>query len=176
MPPPDERISIEVGDITASGAEAIVNAANSQLLPGGGVCGAIHAAGGPRIADECATLIATQFPSGVPVGQAVATTAGDLPARCVIHAVGPRYGADPDPDERLADAYRNSLRVAREEGVASAAFPALSTGIYGFPPERAAAIVWRTLSELVRQQGAPRVRLVFFNARDRDVFVANRDG
>ncbi len=165
-------ITIEVGDITAAHVDAIVNAANDFLQPGAGVCGAIYAAGGQTIFDECAHLIATEYRNGVPVGGAVATRAGRLPARWVIHAVGPIYRHEADPDARLADAYRNSLRVAADLGARSIAFPALSTGVYGFPPERAAPIVWRTLKE-----GPPDidVRLVFFNERDRATFEANRE-
>jgi O-acetyl-ADP-ribose deacetylase (regulator of RNase III) len=170
-----EHISVEVGDITTCQVDAIVNAANAYLLPGGGVCGAIHAAGGPSIAAECAALIDEQYPSGVPVGGAVATTGGALPARFVIHAVGPIYGQVADPDEALAAAYRNSLRAAAAVGAHSIAFPAISTGIYGFPPQRAASIVWRTLTEeLAAAQDPMEVHLVFFNARDRETFLANR--
>lgn len=171
-----QQVSVEVGDITTYQVDAIVNAANTRLLPGGGVCGAIHRAGGPRIAQECADVL-RRHPAGVPVGQAVATTAGDLPAKHVIHAVGPVYGGDPDPDQLLADAYRNSLRVAAGLGARSIAFPAISTGIYGFPPERAAGIVWRTITEELRRSEAPvSVTLVFFDSRGRDVFEANRHG
>ena len=171
-----ERISVEVGDITRSQVDAIVNAANAHLLPGGGVCGAIHAAGGPSIAAQCAALIDERYPSGVPVGGAVATTGGALPARHVIHAVGPIYGHSDRPDEALAAAYRNSLRAAAALGARSIAIPAISTGIYGFPPERAAGIVWRTLTEELRAAEAPmEVHLVFFTERDRETFLANRD-
>jgi O-acetyl-ADP-ribose deacetylase (regulator of RNase III) len=166
-------ISVEVGDITTYRVDAIVNAANARLLPGGGVCGAIHAAGGPAVAADCRRVIEQDYPRGVPVGGAVATTAGNLPARYVIHAVGPVFGADPDPDERLADAYRSSLALARELGLQSIAFPAISTGIYGFPAQRAAPIVQRTLE----QHGADLdVILVFFDTRGRDTFEAHRGG
>ncbi len=170
------HIAVEVGDITTWQVDAIVNAANAYLMPGGGVCGAIHAAGGPRIAEECAVIIDEQFPSGVPVGGAVATTGGALPARHVIHAVGPIYGRDPEPEEALAAAYRNSLRTAAALGARSIAFPAISTGIYGFPPERAASIVWRTLNEELAAAEEPMdVHLVFFSPRARSTFLANRD-
>jgi O-acetyl-ADP-ribose deacetylase (regulator of RNase III) len=172
-----EQISVEVGDITTWQVDAIVNAANAYLLPGGGVCGAIHAAGGPAIAQECAALIDEQFPSGVPAGGAVATTGGSLPAQHVIHAVGPVYGRDADPEQALAAAYRNSLRAAAAVGARSIAFPAISTGIYGFPPERAAGIVWRTLTEELAVAEAPMaVHLVFFSPRDRETFLAHRSG
>jgi O-acetyl-ADP-ribose deacetylase (regulator of RNase III) len=170
-----ERINVEVGDITTWRVDAIVNAANAYLLPGGGVCGAIHAAGGPAIAEQCAALIDEQYPSGVPVGGAVVTTGGALPAQHVVHAVGPIYGRDPEPAEQLAAAYRNSIRAAAGVGARSIAFPAISTGIYGFPPERAAGIVWRTLAEELATAEAPMdVHLVFFSPRDRDTFLAHR--
>lgn len=171
-----EHISVEVGDITTWQVDAIVNAANASLLPGGGVCGAIHAAGGPRIAQECAAIIAARYPSGVPVGGAVATTGGALPARHVIHAVGPIYGRDADPDASLAAAYRNSLRAAAAVGARSIAFPAISTGIYGFPPDRAAGIVWRTLTEERAAMPVPMdIHLVFFSSGARDTFLSHRE-
>jgi O-acetyl-ADP-ribose deacetylase len=166
-------ISIEVGDITECRVDAIVNAANDFLRPGAGVCGAIHAAGGPAIAHECAHVIASRYPAGVPVGEAVATTAGRLSARWVIHAVGPIFHHETNSDALLADAYRNSLRLAGELGAQSIAFPAISTGIYGFPPERAAGIVWRTLSESAPDLD---IRLVFFHERAREIFEANSGG
>lgn len=161
--------SVVVGDLTACRVDAIVNAANAHLLPGGGVCGAIHGAGGPQIEQECRRVVAEQYPQGLPVGQAVATTGGRLPARFVIHAVGPVYGVD--PDEALGEAYRNSLRVARELGCQTIAFPAISTGIYGFPAELAAPIVQRVLDECA---GDIDVQLVFFDRLGRDVFEAHR--
>ncbi|MGB8022007.1 MAG: O-acetyl-ADP-ribose deacetylase [Candidatus Nanopelagicales bacterium] len=128
------------GDITEFHADAIVNAANSGLLGGGGVDGAIHRAGGPAILAECRALRETSLKAGLPTGQAVATTAGKLPARWVIHTVGPRYSGRRTDAELLADAYRNSLAVARELGARSIAFPSVSTGIYGYPVEEAAPI------------------------------------
>ncbi len=169
--PEAARITIEVGDITKSHVDAIVNAANGSLLPGGGVCGAIHAAGGASIAQECAEIIKRRYPGGLPAGQAVATTGGRLPAEHVIHAVGPIYHQDHDPDRTLADTYRSSLAVAAELGAKSIAFPAISTGIYGFPPQRAAAIVWRTLLD---DPADLDIHLVFFSAHDREVFEAHR--
>lgn len=157
-----------VGDLTACTTDAIVNAANAHLLPGGGVCGAIHRAGGAQIAQECRRVIAEQYPHGLPVGQAVATGAGRLPARYVIHAVGPVYGQD--PDGALGDAYRNSLRVAGGLGCRSIAFPAISTGIYGFPAELAAPIVQAVLDEA----GDIDIHLVFFDQHGKDVFEAHR--
>ncbi|HEX4791958.1 MAG TPA: O-acetyl-ADP-ribose deacetylase [Actinospica sp.] len=126
---PIPRITLEEGDITRVAADAIVNAANSSLLGGGGVDGAIHRAGGPRILEECRRLRASQYGKGLPTGQAVATTAGNLSASWVIHTVGPVYSATQDRAGLLADCHRNTLRVADELGARSVAFPAISTGI-----------------------------------------------
>jgi O-acetyl-ADP-ribose deacetylase (regulator of RNase III) len=128
------------GDITAFPADAIVNAANSGLLGGGGVDGAIHRAGGPAILAECRRIRNDLLPDGLPTGQAVATTAGNLPARWVIHTVGPVYRGSPADAELLASAHRTSIARARDLGAHSMAFPAISTGVYGYPVELAAPI------------------------------------
>lgn len=132
-------------DITTVEVDAIVNAANSSLMGGGGVDGAIHRKGGRAILAECRRLRETDFPEGLPTGQAVATTAGNLPARWVIHTVGPVFAKREDRSELLADCYRNSLRVADELGAASVAFPAVSAGIYGWPMDDAARIAVTTV-------------------------------
>ena len=135
------RVVIKVGDITREAVDAVVNAANGSLMGGGGVDGAIHRAGGPAILDECKTLRATRYQDGLPTGGAVLTTAGSMAARHVIHTVGPVYGSGgADKVEKLARCYRNSLRIAAEEGLATVAFPAISTGIYGYPMDEAAAV------------------------------------
>jgi O-acetyl-ADP-ribose deacetylase (regulator of RNase III) len=134
------RIEAVQGDITEQAVDAIVNAANSSLLGGGGVDDAIHRAGGPAILTECRRIRADQHPDGLPTGQAVATTAGDLPARWVIHTVGPVYAAEDDPAALLASAHTESLRVADELGARTVAFPAISTGVYGYPLEEAAPV------------------------------------
>ncbi len=134
------RIELHLGDITAFDADAIVNAANSSLLGGGGVDGAIHRVGGPDILAATRELRATTHPDGLPSGHAVATTAGNLPARWVIHTVGPVYTTREDRSATLASAYRESLRVADELGVRTIAFPAVSTGVYGWPMADAARI------------------------------------
>ncbi|WUH98043.1 O-acetyl-ADP-ribose deacetylase [Spirillospora sp. NBC_00431] len=139
------KITLVRGDITEQKVDAVVNAANSSLLGGGGVDGAIHRKGGPEILDECRRLRAAQYGGGLPTGQAVATTAGKLPARWVIHTVGPVYSASDDRSDQLAACYRESLRVADELGVESIAFPALSAGIYGWPMEDAARIAVGTV-------------------------------
>src|SRR5476651_2687998 len=129
----DSRIVVKVGDITREDVDAIVNAANSSLLGGGGVDGAIHRRGGPAILAACRALRAGQLPDGLPAGQAVATTAGNLPARWVIHTVGPVFSKGEDRTDLLVSAYRESLRVAEELGAATVAFPAVSAGVYGWP-------------------------------------------
>jgi len=139
------RLEIVSGDITTQDVDAIVNAANSSLLGGGGVDGAIHRAGGPEILAECRRVRSEQWPDGLPTGQAVATTAGRLPARWVIHTVGPIYRAVDDPAALLASCHRASLRVADELGARSVAFPAISCGVYGYPLEEAAPIAVGTV-------------------------------
>ena len=132
-------------DITTLTVDAVVNAANSSLMGGGGVDGAIHRAGGPDILRECRELRDSHYPDGLPTGQAVATTAGELPARWVIHTVGPVFSRREDRSALLADCYRNSLRVAGEIGARTLAFPAVSAGIYGWPMDDAARIAVRTV-------------------------------
>lgn len=146
------------GDITQQDTEAIVNAANSSLLGGGGVDGAIHRAGGPEILAECRKL------GGCPTGNAKITTGGRLKAQYVIHAVGPVYwreGAD-RAAELLASAYRRSLQVAAEKGVRSVAFPSISTGAYGYPIDEAAPIALQTVIDYLLAQEADTIRLVRF--------------
>ena len=139
------QITLLRADITTVAADAIVNAANSSLLGGGGVDGAIHRAGGPSILEECRELRRTRFPDGMPAGDAVATTAGRLPARWVIHTVGPVWSAREDRSAVLESAYRRSLEVAGELGAASVVFPAISAGVYGWPPDDAARIAVETV-------------------------------
>jgi O-acetyl-ADP-ribose deacetylase len=138
-------ITIVEGDIVEQDVDAVVNAANSSLLGGGGVDGAIHRRGGPAILDACRKLRASHYGKGLPTGQAVATTAGELPARWVIHTVGPVFSAAEDRSELLASCYRESLRVADELGAAGVAFPAVSTGIYRWPMTEAARIAVDTV-------------------------------
>jgi O-acetyl-ADP-ribose deacetylase len=154
-----ERVSLVQGDITKQPADAIVNAANSSLLGGGGVDGAIHRAGGPRILEECRLL------GGCRTGDAKATTAGELPARFVVHTVGPVWqGGDQGEDGLLASCHRRSLEVAAALGCRTVAFPAVSTGVYRFPVERAAAIAVRTVAEeLDSRPTLDRVTFVLFS-------------
>jgi O-acetyl-ADP-ribose deacetylase len=171
------RLELTTGDITTQRVDAIVNAANSSLLGGGGVDGAIHRAGGPVILEECRALRATRLPDGLPTGEAVATGAGRLAAQWVIHAVGPVWpGPGPLADERrelLRSAYRNSLEVASELGAASVAFPAISAGVYGWPADDAALVALATATETA---GAVElVRFVLFSVRVHDEFRAAAD-
>ncbi|PWU47102.1 O-acetyl-ADP-ribose deacetylase [Micromonospora sp. S4605] len=131
------RVVLVEGDITAQQVDVIVNAANSSLLGGGGVDGAIHRRGGPAILAECRALRAARYERGLPTGQAVATTAGDLPARWVVHTVGPVWSATEDRSALLRDCYANSLRIADELGARTVAFPLVSAGVYGWPVEDA---------------------------------------
>ncbi|HUJ74802.1 MAG TPA: O-acetyl-ADP-ribose deacetylase [bacterium] len=171
----DGRLVVTTGDITREKVDAIVNAANSSLLGGGGVDGAIHRAGGPSILEECRKLRATRFPDGLPTGQAVETGAGRLPARWVIHTVGPVWhGGGQGEQDRLADCYRNSLELAASLGAGSIAFPAISTGIYGYPREKAARVAWSAISLfLAGHQQPATVTLVFFSPDDQRVFTQN---
>ena len=170
------RVVVKVGDITQEAVDAVVNAANGTLLGGGGVDGAIHRAGGPAILEECRDIRATRYPDGLPTGGAVLTTAGRMPARHVIHTVGPVYGSGgPDKAEKLAQCYRNSLGIAAEEGLATVAFPAISTGIYGYPMDEAAAVSSRAIEEsLLASPSIREVRLVFFLPGDAQVFLRHQ--
>lgn len=174
----DTKIEVLRGDITEQEVDAIVNAANSSLLGGGGVDGAIHARGGPTILEECRELRRTELPDGLPTGEAVITGAGDLPARHVIHTVGPIWhGGDAGEDDHLASAYRSSLERAREAGLRSIAFPAISTGAYGFPLERAADLALRTVRDYLEAypDAFDLVRFVLFAADDLEVYQAMLD-
>ncbi|OEJ24257.1 O-acetyl-ADP-ribose deacetylase [Streptomyces agglomeratus] len=155
-------ITLVRGDITEQHVDAIVNAANSSLLGGGGVDGAIHRRGGPEILADCRRLRASHYGKGLPTGRAVATTAGRLHARFVIHTVGPVWQADEDRSALLASCYRESLRVAAESGAVSVAFPAISTGIFGWPMDDGARIAVRTVHEAAVAPVAD-VRFVLFD-------------
>ncbi len=134
------RVVLLEGDITEQAVDAVVNAANSSLLGGGGVDGAIHRRGGPAILAACKKIRETEYPDGLPTGMAVGTTAGNLPARWVIHTVGPIYSGSPRDPELLASCHAASLAVADELGASTVAFPAISTGVYGYPLEEAAPV------------------------------------
>ncbi|MBX7549099.1 O-acetyl-ADP-ribose deacetylase [Streptomyces sp. tea 10] len=161
-------ITLVQGDITRQSADAIVNAANSSLLGGGGVDGAIHRRGGPAVLEECRALRASRYGKGLPTGRAVATTAGALDARWVIHTVGPVYSAGEDRSELLASCYRESLRVADELGARTVAFPAISAGIYGWPMEDAARIAVETVR--AARTSVEEVRFVLFDEAAYEAF------
>src|SRR5437899_12872921 len=146
----DGRVSVVVGDITKQDVEAIVNAANSSLLGGGGVDGAIHRAGGPEILAACREVRRTRFPEGLPTGEAVITTGGKLAALYVIHTVGPIYGEHAGREaELLANCYHNSLTLAVEKNLSSIAFPSISTGLYGYLLEEAADVSSKTIENSI---------------------------
>jgi O-acetyl-ADP-ribose deacetylase len=163
------RLRLLVGDITEVEADAIVNAANSSLLGGGGVDGAIHRAGGPDILWACRELRRTVYRKGLPTGEAVATPAGLLKARWVIHTVGPVYSVHVDRSYQLSAAYRACLRVADEVGARSVAFPAVSAGIYGWPLEAAARIAIGTLENTPTQ--VRQIRIVLRTPAVHEVFA-----
>jgi O-acetyl-ADP-ribose deacetylase (regulator of RNase III) len=167
------RVAVKVGDITKENTDAIVNAANSTLMGGGGVDGAIHRAGGPEILLACKAIRRNRFPDGLPTGQAVITTAGKMIAKHVIHTVGPVYGSGgAEKAELLAACYFNSLGLAVEHGLKSIAFPAISTGIYGYPLAEAAAVSSRTIEQFLSvDKSITVVKLVFFAAGDAEVFL-----
>ncbi|MEW1859033.1 O-acetyl-ADP-ribose deacetylase [Streptomyces sp. NBC_00669] len=158
------------GDITEEPVDAVVNAANSSLLGGGGVDGAIHRKGGPEILSACRDLRASHYGRGLPTGQAVATTAGRLPAHWVIHTVGPVWRAGEDRSELLASCYRESLRVADELGAATVAFPAISTGVYGWPIDDGARIAVQTVR--AASTSVTEVRFVLFDDVAYEAFTA----
>ena len=169
----DGRLEVKVGDLTLEDTNAIVNAANSGLLGGGGVDGAIHRRGGPQILEECREIRRTLYPQGLPTGQAVVTTGGELSAHYVIHTVGPVYGEHKGEEAALlADCYRNSLIAADAERLNSIAFPAISTGIYGYPKPEAARIAFLSVRDHLLSVGnIELVRFVFFSGADAEIFL-----
>lgn len=169
----DGRVTIRVGDITQEAVDVVVNAANNTLLGGGGVDGAIHRAGGPEIKKECQDIRRLEYPDGLPTGAAVITTAGRMKARYVIHTVGPVYGkGGTDKAEKLAACYFNSLALAVNRRLETIAFPAISTGIYGYPSSEAASVSSRAIRDfLANDTFIKEVRLVFFGPEDAEVFL-----
>jgi O-acetyl-ADP-ribose deacetylase (regulator of RNase III) len=169
----EDRLGVKVGDITEESVDAIVNAANSSLMGGGGVDGAIHRKGGDAIYQACARVRKEQYPDGLPTGKAVATESGNLPCRYVIHTVGPVWsGGRSGEAEKLASAYAESLRAAAELGLHTVAFPSISTGVYGYPKGKAAKTAYRAVEAFLSQNELPeKVFFVFFSSGDRDVFL-----
>jgi O-acetyl-ADP-ribose deacetylase len=159
-----DRIVVTTGDITREPVDAIVNAANSSLLGGGGVDGAIHRAGGPEILEACRRIRATEYPGGLPTGKAVITTGGRLAARYVIHTVGPIYGQHGGEEARLlAACYENSIALAAQQGLATIAFPAISTGAYGYPKDEAARVSLAAVERaLAKYSSILEVRLIAY--------------
>ena len=162
------RILLELGDITQQHVDAIVNAANSSLMGGGGVDGAIHRRGGPGILAECRRVRREQYPEGLPTGQAVATTAGRLAAKWVIHTVGPVYSQREDRAALLASCHREALRVADELGARTVAFPAIATGVYGYPLHLAAPIATGSVAHA--KTNVEEVRFVLYDQEAFDAF------
>jgi O-acetyl-ADP-ribose deacetylase (regulator of RNase III) len=168
----EAKICLVQGDITEQNTDAIVNAANSTLMGGGGVDGAIHRKGGPKILEECKRIRATEWLDGLPTGRAVITSGGNLKAKCVIHTVGPvwRGGIRGEP-ELLAEAYLNSLRLAVSKGLKTIAFPSISTGAYRYPIEKASRIALTTVKEfLEKEDKLDKVVFVLFNKYDLEVY------
>ncbi|MET7507872.1 O-acetyl-ADP-ribose deacetylase [Streptomyces albidoflavus] len=164
------ELTLVKGSITEQAVDAVVNAANSSLLGGGGVDGAIHRQGGPEILAACRDLRASHYGKGLPTGEAVATTAGRLPAQWVIHTVGPVWSTSEDRSELLASCHRNALRVAGELGARTVAFPAISTGVYQWPLEDAARIATETVR--ATPTSVEEVRFVLLDERAYEVFAA----
>ncbi|MFQ6066066.1 MAG: O-acetyl-ADP-ribose deacetylase [bacterium] len=163
------KLSLIGGDITQQDTEAIVNAANTSLLGGGGVDGAIHRAGGPEILEQCKKIRARQ--GGCPTGEAVITTGGKLKAHYVIHTVGPVWsGGNQNENLLLANAYRNSLTLAKDKGIKSISFPSISTGAYRFPVQDAARIALSTVRDFIKEHDFEEVRFVLFSDRDLKVY------
>lgn len=168
----DGRVLVVVGDITAQDVDAVVNAANSTLLGGGGVDGAIHRVGGSAILEECRKVRRELFPKGLPTGEAVITTGGNLRASYVIHTVGPIYGQDPkNQAAQLSACYHNSLALAEKHSISSIAFPSISTGAFGYPRHEAAAISSLAIKGFLLTNDVLReARLVFFSESDAAMF------
>jgi O-acetyl-ADP-ribose deacetylase (regulator of RNase III) len=163
------RITLVEGDITEQAVDAIVNAANSSLMGGGGVDGAIHREGGPEILEECRRIRAERYPDGLPTGMAVATTAGKLAATWVIHTVGPVYSEEEDRSGLLASCHTEALKVADELGAKSVAIPAISTGVFGYPVERAATVAVRAVRGATTK--VEEVRFVLFDRSTLEAFT-----
>jgi O-acetyl-ADP-ribose deacetylase (regulator of RNase III) len=166
------KICLVQGDITEMETDAIVNAANPTLMGGGGVDGAIHRKGGPKILEECKHIRATQWPNGLPTGKAVITSGGNLKAKHVIHTVGPIWqGGTHGEPELLAEAYRNSLKLAVSKGLKTIAFPSISTGAYGYPIEKACKIALTTVKEFIEKEDKlNEVIFVLFTGKDFETY------
>jgi len=163
----DAKVCLFQGDITDVESDVIVNAANSSLMGGGGVDGAIHRKGGPRILEECKRVRAREWPRGLPTGKAAVTTGGNLKAKYVIHTVGPIWrGGNQKESELLAEAYRNSLKLAVSKKLKTVAFPSISTGAYGYPIEKASRIALATVKDFLERKGNLNKVMFFLFSRD----------
>jgi O-acetyl-ADP-ribose deacetylase (regulator of RNase III) len=170
----DGRVLVLQGDITRQDVDAIVNAADSSLMGGGGVDGAIHRAAGAALLEECLEIRRTRYPKGLPTGEAVITTGGNLPARHVIHTVGPVYGQHQGREPQLlASCYQNSLKLAARHGLASVAFPAISTGAFGYPRAEAAPVASQAIERYLGHdaESVREIRLIFFSSGDVKAFL-----
>ena len=167
---------MKIGDITEESVDAIVNAANSTLLGGGGVDGAIHRKGGVQILAECREIRRTDFPKGLPTGKAVITGGGNLPARFIIHTVGPIYGMNENNDaELLADCYVNSLQLAIENNLRTIAFPSISTGAFGYPKHEAAKVSSGAIQDFLSKTDViEEVRFIFYSEPDARMFLKHQ--
>ena len=167
----DDKIKIVQADITTLDVDAIVNAANSSLMGGGGVDGAIHRAAGPQLLEECKRIRMTGYPDGLPTGEAVITKGYNLPAKYVIHTVGPIWrGGNNNEDELLAKSYRNSLELAAKHNIKTIAFPSISTGAYRFPLERAAKIALTEILKFLNEGHDMKVIIATFGQKAYDVY------
>jgi O-acetyl-ADP-ribose deacetylase (regulator of RNase III) len=168
------RVFVKTGDITVENTDVIVNAANSSLLGGGGVDGAIHRAAGPTLLEECRKVRQTSHPGGLPAGEAIITKAGNLKCKFVIHTVGPVYKTDITPEQTLYDCYFKSLTLLKNHRLKSIAFPAISTGVYAYPKEKAAKVSSKALLDFLKSDiDIEKVLLVFFSQKDADIFMKN---
>lgn len=169
------RIRIVKGDIIEQTTDAIVNAANSSLMGGGGVDGAIHRRGGSKILEECKEIRRIKYPKGLPTGKAVITSGGNLKAKWVIHTVGPIWrGGSHGEEKLLANAYRNSLQLATFKGLRTMAFPSISTGAYGYPIEKASKIALKTVeSFIINEDKLDEVVFVLFSQSDQQTYIIN---
>jgi O-acetyl-ADP-ribose deacetylase (regulator of RNase III) len=167
------KVFLVQGDITEIDTDVVVNAANPTLMGGGGVDGAIHRKGGPKILEECKRIRATKWPNGLPTGKAVITSGGNLKANYVIHTVGPVWhgGISSEP-ELLAEAYRNSLKLAVSKGLKTITFPSISTGVYGYPIEKASRIALMMVKEFLERGGKlDKVTFVLFTRHDFEIYM-----
>lgn len=173
----DGKVIVKVGDITEEKTDSIVNAANSTLLGGGGVDGAIHRKGGAAILEECKKIRRDEYPKGLPTGEAVITTGGNLPAKFIIHTVGPIYGMNHGRDaELLAACYKNSLNLAAENDVKTISFPSISTGAFHYPKHEAAKLSSNAVKEFLNSKAQiEQVRLVFFSESDAKTFLKHQN-